>query len=52
MVPEEDIAESFRVFVLSDQPTSDSIRDQKVRFFYDYKEFVAWREEIRNALSK
>ncbi len=52
MVPEEDIAESFRVFVLNDKPTSDSIRDQKVRFFYEYEEFVRWREEIRAALSK
>lgn len=52
IAPEEDIAESFRVFVTSDQPTSDSIKDQKVRFFYEYKEFLKWREEIRNALSK
>ncbi len=52
MVPEEDIAESFRIFVMGDKPVSDSIKDQKVRFFYEYDEFVQWREEIRNALSK
>jgi len=51
LVPEEDIAESFREFVLSDKPTSNSIRDQKVRFFYEYNEFVKWRKEIRSALS-
>ena len=52
VAPEEDIAESFRVFVTCDPPTSDSIKDQKVRFFYEYEEFVRWREEIRNAMSK
>jgi len=52
VAPEEDIAESFRVFVTCDPPTSESIKDQKVRFFYEYEEFVRWREEIRNAMSK
>lgn len=51
IVPEEDIAESFRVFVMSDRPVSNSIRDQKVTFFYEYDEFVKWRDEIRKALS-
>jgi hypothetical protein len=45
--PEEDIAESFARFVLLDQPTGNQIKDQKVRFFYDYQELIVIRDQIR-----
>jgi hypothetical protein len=45
--PEEDIAESFAFFVLTPQPTNDSIANQKILFFYEYPELVSLREHIR-----
>jgi hypothetical protein len=45
--PEEDIAESFARFVLLDQPTGNQIKDQKVRFFYDFQELIVVRDRIR-----
>lgn len=44
--PAEDIAESFTHFVFSPKPTGNSIRDQKLRFFYEYPELVQLRREI------
>jgi len=44
--PGEDIAESFAFFVLYDEPTSDSIADEKIRFFYDFPKMVAIRDHI------
>ncbi len=49
--PEEDIAESFALFVLeqkNEQPTS--ISEQKTAFFYAYPELVALRNSIRKGL--
>lgn len=46
----EDIAESFARFVLLDEPTGNQIKDQKVRFFYDFQELVAIRNQIRNGI--
>lgn len=45
---EEDLAESFRVFVLEDKPTGNTIMDQKVNFFYQFPELVTMRDEIRD----
>lgn len=44
--PSEDIAETWAFFVLGDKPTGNSIRDQKVLFFYDYPELVLLRNRI------
>ena len=48
--PDEDFAESFTVFVLTENPTKSTIADQKVRFFYDFPELVEIRDFIRNNL--
>jgi hypothetical protein len=48
---DEDIAESFMVFVLEDRPkASVQIRHKKVDFFWEYPEFVEMREEMRDGL--
>jgi len=44
---EEDIAESFRVFVLEDKASGNDVKDQKVNFFYQFPELVKMRDEIR-----
>jgi hypothetical protein len=48
--PAEDLAETFMVFVLQDKPEGNLIRDQKVRFFYDFPEMVAVRNHARQYL--
>lgn len=48
--PEEDIAESFRVFVFSDYPENFEIKDKKVKWFYGFEELVKVRDEIRKNL--
>lgn len=45
--PAEDIAESFMMFVLMDQPANDTIANQKLNFFYQYPELENLREFIR-----
>ncbi len=46
--PGEDVAEVFAVFVTQDdQPTGNSIADQKVRLMYNYPELVELRNSIR-----
>lgn len=45
--PEEDIAESFAAFVLSDKPRGNKIYEKKILFFYNYPEFVDIRNDIR-----
>ncbi|MCT4662263.1 MAG: hypothetical protein N4A40_10415 [Tissierellales bacterium] len=47
---EEDIAESFRVFVCKGKPTGNTIADQKVLFFYEYPELLKIREQYRKNL--
>ena len=42
----EDFSESFMHFVFEPTPDSDSIRDDKVLFFYNYPEFIEMRNEI------
>jgi hypothetical protein len=44
--PAEDIAESFAYFVFSPKPTGNSIKEQKIAFFYEYPELVGLREHI------
>lgn len=49
--PEEDIAESFALFVLeSKERSGTTIADQKAAFFYAYPELVALRNSIRKGL--
>lgn len=48
----EDIAESFADFVTKSEPSGNEIKDQKVKFFYDYPELVTMREQIRIAAAK
>jgi hypothetical protein len=48
--PAEDLAETFMVFVLQDKPEGNLIRDQKVRFFYDFPEMLAVRDHARQYL--
>ncbi|MPM90391.1 hypothetical protein SDC9_137512 [bioreactor metagenome] len=43
----EDIAESFMLFVLSNRPTGSSIAEAKIDFFYNYPELVQLRDQIR-----
>lgn len=46
--PVEDIAETFRVFVMEEAPIGgDQIKDKKVLFFYSFDELVKFRSEIR-----
>lgn len=48
--PAEDIAETFSYFVMNDKPTGNDIKDEKVRFLYNFKELVEIREYIRKNL--
>jgi len=50
--PGEDIAESFTYFVLRAQPDGNTIADQKLRFFYNYKQLESLRKQIRSNLSQ
>jgi hypothetical protein len=45
--PDEDIAESFAHFVLTDIHSTDNIANQKISFFYNYPELIKMRDEIR-----
>jgi hypothetical protein len=44
--PTEDIAESFAYFVFTPKPNGDSIKEQKIAFFYEYPELVQLRADI------
>ena len=44
--PTEDIAESFAYFVFSPKPLGNSIKEQKIAFFYQYPELVELRTYI------
>lgn len=46
--PTEDIAESFTYFVFSPKPSGNSIKEQKIKFFYEYPELVQLRSDILN----
>ncbi|MFW0119823.1 hypothetical protein ACN08Y_07910 [Rothia sp. P5764] len=45
--PVEDLAESFAYFVVLDRPEDDSLKSQKLSFFYNYPELVKVRDDIR-----
>ena len=44
--PAEDIAEAFTHFVFSPRPIGNSIKEQKLAFFYEYPELVQLRQDI------
>lgn len=44
--PEEDMAESFAVFILSPRPDDLLVSQKKILFFYEYPELVTLRQEI------
>jgi hypothetical protein len=48
--PAEDIAEAFAYFVFSPKPAGNSIKEQKVAFFYEYPELVELRANILGSL--
>lgn len=48
--PAEDIAETFRVFVMEDKPKGNTIRDKKVQFLYDWPGYPELRNQIRKNL--
>lgn len=48
--PEEDIAESWAFFVLSEKPELDSIAHEKILFFHEYPQLMALRQEILTRL--
>ena len=47
---QEDFAETFTFFILSEKPQGNSVLEQKILFFYDYVELVEIRDYIRNNL--
>lgn len=49
--PAEDIAESFTYFVVQDKPTGNTLKDEKLKFFYQFDELVKMRAEMRTELS-
>ena len=50
--PAEDIAEAFTYFVFSPKPVGNSIKEQKIAFFYEYPELIRLREDILNGACK
>lgn len=48
--PEEDFADTFATFVVSDKPDDNEIKDQKVKLFYDYEELVKLKNIITSRL--
>lgn len=48
--PEEDIAESWTFFVLSDKPLPKSVKHEKVLFFYQFPQLVQYRKHIRSRI--
>ncbi|WGX74814.1 hypothetical protein QJS64_11795 [Paraclostridium bifermentans] len=49
--PSEDIAETFSYFVLNNKPRGHSIKDQKINFFYKYKDLVELRNQLRSKIN-
>lgn len=48
--PEEDIAEAWTFFILSDKPKNQSLKEKKILFFYQFPDLVAQRKLIRGNL--
>jgi hypothetical protein len=51
--PEEDIAESWKYFVLLDKPDAPAkdISEEKILFFYEFPELVEYRQQIRDSIN-
>jgi len=49
--PAEDLAETFSYFILKDKPTGNSIKDEKIKFFYNYGELVKLRNYSREKIN-
>lgn len=43
---DEDFAESWAYFVMTDRPEGDSVVDRKISFFYDYDELIMLKARI------
>lgn len=48
--PEEDFAESFMYFILKDKPLGYITKEQKILFFYQFPEFIQYRNHIRKQI--
>jgi hypothetical protein len=48
--PEEDLAESFLYFVLSTEPTGNSLAEKKILFFQQFSDLINLRQQMRNSL--
>ncbi|WP_419865888.1 putative zinc-binding metallopeptidase [Ureibacillus xyleni] len=44
--PEEDFAESFAHFVLTQTPEGNTVKDEKILYFYQFEELVQLRTKI------
>ena len=42
----EDMAVSFEYFILNSKPTGSGLSAQKMRFYYDFPELVALRQQM------
>ncbi len=48
----EDIAESWTLFVIGNaRPAGDTVAEQKILFFYQFREMITLREKIRSTFS-
>ncbi len=48
--PEEDIAETFMKFVLVKRPKGKTVAEKKILFFYQFRELINMRKEMRDSL--
>lgn len=48
--PAEDIAETYRCFIMQPKPDGNSISENKILFMYQFKELVQHRNDIRKHL--
>ena len=49
--PEEDFAETFRVFVFGEKPSGKEVKEQKVKWMYEQAELVQLRSQILNQIN-
>ena len=50
--PDEDFAETFRIFVTTDKPDGTTKSQRKALFLYDFPELIQIREHMRSVLYK
>ena len=48
--PAEDIAETYRCFIIQPKPSGRSVKDKKILFLYQFEELVRYRNDIRKSL--